>query len=160
MNTALLYVTRNHEIDVRAAVDFFDHQGSHFTLPKTHISSRSSGAMEIWMAGDSSVLQGSAARKGYGALIGGKTGGLSAIPQQREGCMQNFAREGVAERDVPFAVQRHCCVTMDRAVAESYADNVLYQTRLTTSLRRRAEAMSGTMLMDSSFPGEPTRERS
>jgi len=33
--------------------DFFDYQGNHYALPKTHISSRPTGAMEIWMAGDS-----------------------------------------------------------------------------------------------------------
>lgn len=145
-------------IEKGLAEDFFDHQGRFYQLPSTHISSRASNTLEIWMAGDSPVLQGLAARKGYGALIGGKTGGLGAILQQRQTCMENFAREGVTEASVPFAVQRHCCVTSDRAVAEAYADNVLYQTRLTTSLRRRAEAMDGVMLMDTPFSGEPSRE--
>jgi alkanesulfonate monooxygenase SsuD/methylene tetrahydromethanopterin reductase-like flavin-dependent oxidoreductase (luciferase family) len=138
--------------------EFFDYQGNYYALPKTHISSRPTGAMEIWMAGDSPILQGLAARKGYGALIGGKTGGLNTVLEQRQTCMENFAKEGVSEDQVPFAVQRHCCVTRDTKVAESYADNVLYQTRLTTSLRRRSESMNGTMLMDTPFPGEPTQE--
>jgi len=136
--------------------DFFDYEGNYYALPETHISSRPTGAMEIWMAGDSPILQGLAARKGYGAMIGGKTGGLNTVMEQRGWCMESFAREGVPEDQVPFAVQRHCCVTLDPKVADAYADNVLYQTRLTTSLRRRSEFMDGVMLKDTPFPGEPT----
>lgn len=136
--------------------DFFSHDGDYYQLPETHISSRPTGAMEIWLAGDNPILHGIAARKGYGAMIGGKTGGLDTVLEQRGWCMENFAAEGVAEDKVPFAVQRHMCVTRDPAVAERYADNVLYQTRLTTSLRRRSESMDGTMLMARPFPDEPS----
>lgn len=138
--------------------DFFTHQGEYYQLAQTHISTRPTGAMEIWMAGDNPQLHGVAARNGYGAMIGGKTGGLDTVMQQRGWCMENFAAQGVPEDQVPFAVQRHCCITRDPAVAQSYADNVLYQTRLTTSLRRRSEHMSGTMLMDTPFENEPTLE--
>ncbi|WP_088624494.1 LLM class flavin-dependent oxidoreductase [Oceanicola sp. 22II-s10i] len=138
--------------------DFFSHDGDYYHLPETHISTRPTGAMEIWMAGDNPILHGVAAKKGYGALIGGKTGGLETVLQQRQWCMENFAAEGVSEDKVPFAVQRHMCITNDPKVAERYAENVLYQTRLTTSLRRRSESMEGTMLMDRPFPDEPSIE--
>ncbi len=138
--------------------EFFSHEGDFYRLDETHISTRPTGAMEIWMAGDNPVLHAIAANKGYGAMIGGKTGGLDTVLQQRQWCMENFATAGVAEDQVPFAVQRHCCITNDPKVADSYADNVLYQTRLTTSLRRRAESMHGTMLKPHPFEGEPSIE--
>ena len=90
-------------------------------------------------------------------MIGGKTGGLNTVMGQRVWCMENFAK-GVPEDQVPFAVQRRCCVTLDPKVADSYANNMLYQTRLTTSLRRRSESMKGVMLMDSPFSGKPAHD--
>jgi alkanesulfonate monooxygenase SsuD/methylene tetrahydromethanopterin reductase-like flavin-dependent oxidoreductase (luciferase family) len=137
--------------------DFFNHSGKHYHLGKTHISPRPvRRPLKVYLAGDAPQLQQLAARHGFGSIIAGRTGGVDQVIQQRQRVIANFATEGVPADRVDLAIQRHCCVTRDRRTAEHFAQNALYQIRLTTALRRRSEAMDGTMLRDNPFPEEPT----
>lgn len=146
-------------MDAAMSEDFISHSGRYFNLSDTHISPRPvQKPLQVYLAGDAPQLQRLAARHGYGSIIAGRTGGIASVVQQRERALANFAAEGVAADRVRLAVQRHCCVTRDPAKARHFAENALYQIRLTTGLRRRSEAMDGIMLRDSAFPEEPTLE--
>jgi alkanesulfonate monooxygenase SsuD/methylene tetrahydromethanopterin reductase-like flavin-dependent oxidoreductase (luciferase family) len=137
--------------------DFFGFEGQHYRIPETHIAPRPVQAqLPVWLAGDSAELQRVAARKGWGAIIAGRTGGLEQLRQQRERCVSVFAAEGVTEQAMPLAIQRHLCVSDDARVCDAFAESALYQIRLTTALRRRSQAMNGTMLRDDPFPEEPS----
>jgi len=147
-------------MDAAMSRDFITHRGKHFNLSDTHISPRPvQNPLQVYLAGDAPQLQQLAAKHGYGSIIAGRTGGIDAVVQQRERLLANFAAEGVPENRVKLAVQRHCCVTRNSATAQHFAENTLYQIRLTTGLRNRSEAMDGIMLRDSPFPKEPSLQQ-
>jgi len=139
--------------------DFVSFEGQHYNIPEAHIAPRPvQSPMPIWIAGDSPEVQRVAARKGWGAIIAGRTAGIDVLAAQRERLVAAFKSEGVAEADVPLGIQRHLCISDDPAVCQHFADNALYQIRLTTALRRRTQALDGVMLRDDPFPEEPSIE--
>ena len=144
-------------IDSGLNQDFFNGTGSHYAMPLTHIAPRPvQKPLPIWLAGDSPEVQRMAARRGCGAMIAGRTAGLDVLAGQRARCAAIFEAEGIAEDRMPLAIQRHLCISNDHAVTERFVENSLYQIRLTTALRRRTEAMDGTMLRQDPFPEEPS----
>ena len=141
------------------AQDFFSFEGKHYAIPETHIAPRTvQNPLPIWLAGDSPQVQRVAAENGWGAIIAGRTAGLDTLGVQRDRCAAVFADAGVREDEMPIAIQRHLCVSDDPRVQDEFAENALYQIRLTTALRRRSEAMDGTMLRNDPFPEEPSLE--
>lgn len=147
-------------IELGLTRDFFSHDGMHYRLSETHITPRiRQKRLPIWIAGDSPELHRMAARRGYIPMIAGRIGDIASVIAQRDRCVVSFQAEGIPPQRMPIALQRHACVTTDRDEACRFAENALYQIRLTTGLRRRAEVMDGHMIRDQPFPEEPSIER-
>jgi alkanesulfonate monooxygenase SsuD/methylene tetrahydromethanopterin reductase-like flavin-dependent oxidoreductase (luciferase family) len=147
-------------IELGLSRDFFSYDGTHYRLPQTHITPRiRQKRLPIWIAGDSPELHRMAARRGYIPMMAGRTGDMISVIAQRDRCAASFQAEGIPPERMPLALQRHACITTDRDEARRFAENALYQIRLTTGLRRRTEVMDGVMIRDQPFPEEPSIER-
>lgn len=140
--------------------DFFSYDGKHYKLPKTHIAARAvQKPLPIWVAGHTRHLFRLAARRGCLPLSSGRTGAIETITETRRICDDAWRAEGFATDKIRLAIQRFCCITNSREEALRFAENARYQTRLAYGLRRRGEAMDGTMLLDRPFPDEPSLEQ-
>jgi alkanesulfonate monooxygenase SsuD/methylene tetrahydromethanopterin reductase-like flavin-dependent oxidoreductase (luciferase family) len=147
-------------IELGLSRQFFNYDGKHYRMAETHITPRIRQALlPIWIAGDSPELHRMAARRGYVPMIAGRTGDMASVIAQRDRCAGSFREEGIQLEHMPIALQRHVCVTTDRDEARRFAENALYQIRLTTGLRRRTEVMDGHMIRDQAFPEEPSIEQ-
>ena len=71
-----------------------------------------------------------------------------------------YAAQGLDRSRVAIAPLRHVCITDDKAEAASFLDNARHQIRLSQSLRFREELIDGTMLVEKTYKGEPTRRSS
>jgi alkanesulfonate monooxygenase SsuD/methylene tetrahydromethanopterin reductase-like flavin-dependent oxidoreductase (luciferase family) len=146
-------------IELGLSQQFFSYAGQHYRLAETHITPRiQQKRLPIWIAGDSPELHRMAARRGYVPMMAGRTGDMASVIAQRDRCAASFQAEGVPLEQMPIALQRHACVTTDRDEARRFAENALYQIRLTTGLRRRTEVMDGHMIRNQPFSEEPSIE--
>jgi alkanesulfonate monooxygenase SsuD/methylene tetrahydromethanopterin reductase-like flavin-dependent oxidoreductase (luciferase family) len=142
------------------AQDFFSYEGKHFKLPKTHIAARPvQQKLPIWIAGHSVPMFRLAARRGYKPLSSGRTEALAWLEEQRRDCVAAYRAENQPVESIEFSLLRFCCITDRKDEAQRFAENARYQTRLASSLRRREEAMDGTVLRDKPYPGEPPLEQ-
>jgi len=140
--------------------DFFSYEGKHFKLPKTHIAARPvQNKLPIWIAGHSEPMFRLAARRGYKPLSSGRTEALAWLQAQRRDCVAAYRAENKPVESIELSLLRFCCITDSKDEARRYAENARYQTRLASALRRREEAMDGTVLREAPFPGEPPLEQ-
>lgn len=146
-------------LDLAFSRDFFSFHGKHFAVPKTHIPARPvQKRLPVWIAGHTDPVFRIAARRGFRALSSGRTGSAAAMAEQRKIIADAFAAEGKPYEAARLAINRFCCITDDEDEAMRFAENARYQARLAHHLRRREEAMEGTMLVDRPIPGEPPLE--
>jgi alkanesulfonate monooxygenase SsuD/methylene tetrahydromethanopterin reductase-like flavin-dependent oxidoreductase (luciferase family) len=144
-------------LDLAFSRDFFRFEGRHYTIPETHIPARPvQKSLPVWLAGHSEHVFRMAARRGYRALSSGRTGSAAAMAEQRQVAEEAYRAEGKPYAAARFAINRFCCITDDRDEAMRFAENARYQARLASHLRRREEAMEGTMLVDKPVAGEAT----
>lgn len=135
--------------------DFFHYEGKHYRLPPTHIPCRPvQKRLPIWLAGHTPHIFHMAARRGYRALSSGRTSSAAAMKDYRQVVEDAYRAEGKSYKDARLAINRFCCVTDDRDEGMRFAENARYQARLASQLRRREEAMDGTILIDRPVPGE------
>jgi alkanesulfonate monooxygenase SsuD/methylene tetrahydromethanopterin reductase-like flavin-dependent oxidoreductase (luciferase family) len=146
-------------LEAAFAQDFFSFDSKHYQIPKTHIPARPvQKRLPIWLAGHTEHLFRLAARRGYRALSSGRTGSAAGMKEQRAIVEVAYRAEGKGWSATHFSMNRFCCITDDADEAMRFAENARYQARLAHHLRRREEAMDGTMLMDLPVPGEPSLE--
>ena len=146
-------------IEAAFAQDFFSYDGKHYQIPRTHIACRPvQKKVPVWIAGHSEHVFRVAARRGYRALSSGRTGSAEAMREGRRVAEEAYRAEGKPYAAARFAINRFCCITDDRDEAMRFAENARYQARLATHLRRREEAMEGTILVDQPVPGEDSLE--
>ncbi len=142
-------------IEAAFAQDFFSFDGRHYKIPETHIACRPvQKKIPVWLAGHSDHIFRMSARRGYRALSSGRTGSAAAMKEQRHVAEEAYRAEGKSYAAAHFAINRFCCITDDRDEAMRFAENARYQARLASQLRRREEAMDGTILIDRPVPGE------
>ena len=137
----------------------FAYEGTHYTLPETHISARPvNGVPEIWIAGDNSFGHRLCARRGFVPMFTGRWKGADYIAEMRGRLDEAWTLEGKDPDTMPVGIQRFLCVTDSRAEALEYVDHCRHQMRLASALRRRAEVMNGGMMNEIPFPDEPSLE--
>jgi len=128
-------------------------------MPETHIPARSvQNPLPIYVAGHSQAMFRTAARHGYRVLTSGRVGGAKLLAEQYADIVAAFEAESVPVARAQLTVNRFACITDSREEGMRFAENARYQTRLASSLRRRAEVMRGTVLVDVPFPDEPPLE--
>src|SRR5437762_7024895 len=143
-------------LDLAFSQDFFTYQGKHYQIPETHIPARPvQKPLPIYVAGHTQAMFRAAARHGYRVLSSGRVGGAKLLAEQYADIVAAFAAEKVPVARAQLTVNRFACITDSREEGMRFAENARYQTRLASSLRRRAEVMRGTVLVDVPFPDEP-----
>lgn len=146
-------------LELATARETFSYAGRHFRLPETHIASQPvNGMPDLWIAGDNPRLHRLAARKGYVVMVTPRHFTAELLAQARRRFADVYREEGRDPAGMRFGVLRHLCVTDSRAEAAEFLDNVRHQIRLSQALRRREQAMDGSMLVEKPWPGEPTIE--
>jgi alkanesulfonate monooxygenase SsuD/methylene tetrahydromethanopterin reductase-like flavin-dependent oxidoreductase (luciferase family) len=139
--------------------DVFSYQGTHYTLPETHIAPRPvNGLPEVWVAGDNPALHALAARKGWTVMLTPRHASVPQLMDARERLAGIYHAEGMDAAGVAIAPLRHVCITDSKAEAASFMDNARHQIRLSQSLRFREELIDGTMLVEKPYKGEPPIE--
>ncbi|PYM13664.1 MAG: LLM class flavin-dependent oxidoreductase [Candidatus Rokuibacteriota bacterium] len=146
-------------LDLAFSRDFFSYNGKHYRMPETHIPARPvQNPLPIYVAGHSQAMFRTAARHGYRVLTSGRVGGAKLLAEQYADIVAAFEAESVPVARAQLTVNRFACITDSREEGMRFAENARYQTRLASSLRRRAEVMRGTVLVDVPFPDEPPLE--
>ena len=141
------------------AAETFAHDGTHYRMPQAHIAPRPvSGMPEIWVAGDNPDLHRYAATRDCVVMVTPRhfTPALLAAARQRfEGI---WRAAGKPAESLKFGALRPFCVTSDPAEARRFLENARWQIRLSQSLRRREQEMTGGMLIEKTWEGEPSIE--
>ena len=99
-----------------------------------------------------------AARHGYRVLTSGRVGGAELLAEQYADVVAAYAAENVPLAQAHLTLNRFAHITGSRDEAMRFAENARYQSRLSSSLRRRQEIMQGTVLAEVPFPNEPSLE--
>jgi len=146
-------------LDLAFARDFFEYEGKHYKMPRTHIPVRPlQNPLPIYVAGHTQAMFRAAARHGYRVMTSGRVGGKELLAEQYAEIVHAFGEEDVPLERAHITLNRFACITESREEGLQFAENARYQTRLASSLRRRAEVMHGRVLVDVPFPGEPPLE--
>src|SRR5256714_8011925 len=146
-------------LDLAFSRDFFSYHGKHYRMPDTHIPARPvQNPLPIYVAGHTQAMFRSAARHGYRVLSSGRVGGAKLLAEQYADIVAAFAAENAPISRAHITVNRFAHITDSREDGMRFAENARYQSRLASSLRRRQEAMRGTVLVDVPFPAEPPAE--
>src|SRR5262249_13937830 len=76
--------------------DFFEYDGRHYKMPKTHIAARPvQKPLPIYVAGHTNEMFRAAARHGYRVITSGRSGGLKMLADQYADFASAFAAEKV-----------------------------------------------------------------
>ena len=146
-------------LDRALSQDFFSYDGKHYKFPETHIAARPvQKPLPIYVAGHTQGMFRVAAKHGYRVLTSGRVGGAKLLAEQYADIVAAYAAENVPLSNAHITVNRFACITDSREEGMRFAENARYQSRLASSLRRRAEVMKGTVLVDVPFPNEPSLE--
>ena len=146
-------------LDRALTQDFFSYDGKHYKFPETHIAARPvQKPLPIYVAGHTQGMFRVAAKHGYRVLTSGRVGGAKLLADQYADIVAAYAAENVPLSNAHITVNRFACITNNREEGMRFAENARYQSRLASSLRRRAEVMKGTVLVDVPFPNEPSLE--
>jgi alkanesulfonate monooxygenase SsuD/methylene tetrahydromethanopterin reductase-like flavin-dependent oxidoreductase (luciferase family) len=146
-------------LDLAFSRDFFSYNGKHYRVPETHIAARPvQKPLPIYVAGHTQAMFRVAARRGYRVLTSGRVGGAKLLAEQYADIVAAFAAENVPLSRAHITVNRFAHITKSREEGMRFAENARYQSRLASSLRRRAEVMKGTVLVDVPWPDEPPLE--
>jgi alkanesulfonate monooxygenase SsuD/methylene tetrahydromethanopterin reductase-like flavin-dependent oxidoreductase (luciferase family) len=146
-------------LDLAFSRDFFSYNGKHYEMPETHIAARPvQKPLPIYVAGHTQAMFRIAARRGYRVLTSGRVGGAKLLAEQYADIVAAFAAENVPLSRAHITVNRFAHITKSREEGMRFAENARYQSRLASSLRRRAEVMKGTVLVDVPWPDEPPLE--
>jgi alkanesulfonate monooxygenase SsuD/methylene tetrahydromethanopterin reductase-like flavin-dependent oxidoreductase (luciferase family) len=139
--------------------DFFEYDGRHYKMPKTHIAARPvQKPLPIYVAGHTNEMFRAAARHGYRVITSGRSGGLKMLADQYADFASAFAAEKVPMEKAHMTVNRFAMITNNREEGMKFAENARYQTRLASSLRNRQEMMDGIALVDVPAKGEEALE--
>src|SRR5262249_17434126 len=132
-------------LDLAFKQEFFEFDGRHYKMPKTHIAARPvQKPLPIYVAGHTVEMFRAAARHGHRVITSGRSGGIKMLAEQ----YADFAAEKVPEEKAHMTVNRFAHITNSREEGMRYAKNARYQTRLASSLRNRQEIMDGIALVD------------
>ena len=146
-------------LDRALTQDFFSYEGKHYRIAQTHIPVRSvQNPIPIYVAGHTQAMFRAAARHGYRVLTSGRLGGTQLLAEQYADFVAAFAAENVPLSRAHMTLNRFAHITDSRDEGMRFAENARYQSRLASSLRRRAEVMQGNVLVDVPFPNEPSLE--
>src|SRR2546427_5872993 len=146
-------------LDLAFSRDFFSYQGKHYRMPDTHIPARPvQNPLPIYVAGHTQAMFRTAARHGYRVLSSGRVGGAKLLAEQYADIVAAFAAENAPLSRAHITINRFAHITDNREEGMRFAENARYQTRLASSLRRRAEVLTGNSLGDVPFPDEPPLE--
>lgn len=146
-------------LDLAFSRDFFSYNGKHYQMPETHIPVRTvQKPLPIYVAGHTQAMFRAAARHGYRVLTSGRVGGTQLLAEQYADIVAAFGAENVPVSRAHVAVNRFAHISGSREEGMRFAENARYQSRLSSSLRRRQEVMQGTVLVDVPFPDEPLLE--
>lgn len=147
-------------LDAAFESEVFSHEGAHFRVPPTHISSRPVNPRpEIWIAGDNEFTHRLCARRGHVPMFTGRWNGADYLAQMRARVEKSYRAEGRDPDAMPLGVQRFMCVTSSRKESLAYVDNARHQMRLASALRRRAEVMDGGMMNEIPIENEISLEQ-
>jgi alkanesulfonate monooxygenase SsuD/methylene tetrahydromethanopterin reductase-like flavin-dependent oxidoreductase (luciferase family) len=139
--------------------DFFEYDGRHYKMPKTHIAARPvQKPLPIYVAGHTVEMFRAAARHGYRVITSGRSGGVKMLADQYADFAAAYAAEKVPVERAHMTVSRFACITNSREEGMKFAENARYQTRLASSLRNRQEVMNGIALVDVPAKGEESLE--
>jgi alkanesulfonate monooxygenase SsuD/methylene tetrahydromethanopterin reductase-like flavin-dependent oxidoreductase (luciferase family) len=137
------------------AQETFSYQGKQYQLQESHISARlTQQRPDIWLAGDAHDIHRIAARRGYIPMFTGRLFGAGYLEEMRGRIEQAWHAEGKDPQAMPLGIQRFMCVTANRKETLEYAENARHQMRLASNLRRRAEVVDGSMLIEQPIPDE------
>ena len=146
-------------LDLAFSEGFFSYSGKHYQMPKTHIPVRLvQEKLPIYVAGHTQAMFRAAARHGYRVLTSGRVGGAELLAEQYADVVAAYAAENVPLAQAHLTLNRFAHITGSRDEAMRFAENARYQSRLSSSLRRRQEIMQGTVLAEVPFPNEPSLE--
>lgn len=146
-------------LDLAFTRDFFEYQGKHYKMPRTHIPVRPvQKPLPIYVAGHAQAMFRAAARHGYRVMTSGRVGGIDLLSGQYNDIVAAFGEEKVPVSNAHITLNRFACITQSRDEGMRFAENARYQSRLASSLRRRQEVMHGRVLVDVPFPDEPPLE--
>jgi alkanesulfonate monooxygenase SsuD/methylene tetrahydromethanopterin reductase-like flavin-dependent oxidoreductase (luciferase family) len=146
-------------LDRAFSQDFFSYEGKHYQIAETHIPVRPvQKPIPIYVAGHVRPMFQAAARHGYRVLTSGRVDGIKLLEEQYADIAAAFAAENVPLSKAHITLNRFAHITKSRDEGMKFAENARYQSRLASSLRRRAEVMKGTVLVDVPFPNEPSLE--
>lgn len=141
------------------AAETFAHEGTHYRMPQAHIAPRPvNGMPEVWVAGDNPDLHRYAAARDCVVMVTPRhfTPALLAAARARfEGI---WRAAGKPAESLKFGALRPFCVTDDKAEAQRFLENTRWQIRLSQSLRRKEQEMTGGMLVEKTWEGEPSIE--
>jgi alkanesulfonate monooxygenase SsuD/methylene tetrahydromethanopterin reductase-like flavin-dependent oxidoreductase (luciferase family) len=144
-------------LDLAFTRDFFEYQGKHYQMPRTHIPVRPvQNPLPIYVAGHAQAMFRAAARHGYRVMTSGRVGGAELLAEQYADIVAAFGEEKVPVENAHITLNRFAHITESRDEGMRFAENARYQSRLASSLRRRQEVMHGRVLVDVPFPGEPS----
>src|SRR5215831_6258741 len=111
--------------------DFFEYDGRHYKMPKTHIAARPvQKPLPIYVAGHTNEMFRAAARHGHRVITSGRSGGLKMLADQYADFATAFAAEKVPMEQAHMTVNRVAMITNNRAEGMKFAENARYQTRL------------------------------
>jgi len=146
-------------LDLAFKQDFFEFDGRHYKMPKTHIAARPvQKPLPIYVAGHTVEMFRAAARHGHRVITSGRSGGIKMLAEQYADFATAFAAEKVPEEKAHMTVNRFAHITNSREEGMRYAENARYQTRLASSLRNRQEVMDGIALVDVPAKSEDSLE--
>src|SRR5687767_9437350 len=147
-------------IDLAFSRDFFSYHGKHYQIAETHIPVRPvQKPIPIYVAGHVRPMFQAAARHGYRVITSGRVDGIKLLEEQYADIVAAFTAENVPLSKAHITINRFAHITKSREEGMRFAENARYQSRLASSLRRRAEVMQGTVLVDVPFPDEPSLEQ-
>jgi alkanesulfonate monooxygenase SsuD/methylene tetrahydromethanopterin reductase-like flavin-dependent oxidoreductase (luciferase family) len=143
-------------LELAFSSETFSYAGKHYHVPETHIAPRPMKAsLDIWVAGDNSMLHQLAARKGWTVMLTPRHASVPQLMEARERLAGVYAAQGLNRERVAIAPLRHICITDDKNEAANFMENARHQIRLSQSLRFREELIDGAMLVEKTYKGEP-----
>lgn len=137
----------------------FAHEGAHYRMPVAHIAPRPvRGMPEVWVAGDNPDLHRYAARRDSVVMVTPRHFTPAMLAAARARFEGIWRAAGKPPESLRFGAMRPFCVTSDSSEAERFLENARWQIRLSQSLRRKEQEMTGGMLVEKPWEGEPSLE--